>query len=248
MANEFRSTKYNSGLGAGGYGLLFNGAGQVWNGSAFVSIIVANWAAYIRTITEQSTSGYYYADMLAGQPLGLYYFDFMIQAGGSPAGTDTSFSRASIDWKGAALGEATIAGAPADVDAVMVASHGAGSYVRNTEPPTTGAIAAAVDITLSASHGGGGWVTAVGFAAPGAQMGLVDGAITDNKIAAPAEAAGQPAGILGMIRRIFERGRNKRTRDRATGAFVLRNVADTGNLESNTQSTAGTVDTISTTA
>lgn len=82
-------------------------------------------------------------------------------------------------------------------------------------------------------------------AAVGSQMNLADSAITDAKISTPAENAGRPAGILGMIRRIFEKmpGGNKQTRDRSTGTVTLRNAADDGDLETHAQSTSGDVDT-----
>lgn len=72
---------------------------------------------------------------------------------------------------------------------------------------------------------------------------LADGAITDAKFTMPAEAAGQPSGALATIRRIGERLGNKVVRDRDDGTVLLRNAADSGNLETRTQSTDGTVDT-----
>lgn len=82
-------------------------------------------------------------------------------------------------------------------------------------------------------------------AAVGSPMTLADGAITEAKISTPSESAGIPTGILAMIRRIFERGTNKQTRDRSTGTFSLRNAADAADLETATQSTSGSTDTIS---
>lgn len=73
-------------------------------------------------------------------------------------------------------------------------------------------------------------------AAVGSAMTLADGAITEAKITTPGEAAGRPTGILAMIRRIFEWGDNKRTRDRTSGVVSLRNAADSANLETQTQS------------
>jgi hypothetical protein len=80
-------------------------------------------------------------------------------------------------------------------------------------------------------------------AVPGSPMTLADGAITEAKIAMPAETTGRPTGLLAMIRRAFEWVANKRTRDRSTGTVLLRNAADNGTLETQTQSTSGTVDT-----
>lgn len=84
-------------------------------------------------------------------------------------------------------------------------------------------------------------------AAVGSEMTLVDGAITETKISTPAESAGRPTGLLGMMRRVFERmaGGNKQSRDRDTGTVTLRNSGDTANLEVHTQSTVGNVDSLS---
>lgn len=64
-------------------------------------------------------------------------------------------------------------------------------------------------------------------------------------LAAPPETAGRPGStdLLGMLRRVFEWRGNKRTRDRASGLVSVRNSADSGNLETATQSTSGSVDT-----
>lgn len=59
----------------------------------------------------------------------------------------------------------------------------------------------------------------------------------------PAETAGRPTALTGMMRRLFEGRHNKRTRDRLTGVLAVRNAADTGDLETQTQSTVGTTDT-----
>jgi len=67
---------------------------------------------------------------------------------------------------------------------------------------------------------------------------------TGYALATPAETAGRPTDLAGMIRRIFEQDHNKRTRDRSTGTVLLRNAADSATLETQTQSTSGTVDTI----
>jgi hypothetical protein len=74
---------------------------------------------------------------------------------------------------------------------------------------------------------------------------LNDGVITDAKFTMPAEANGRPSTFMAIVRRLLELmpGGNKRNRDRSTGAVTLRNAADTGNLQTWTQSTDGTVDT-----
>jgi hypothetical protein len=119
--------------------------------------------------------------------------------------------------------------------AQVTSDHGSGSYVRNTEPDNTSitAIKAKTD-NLPASP-----------AAVGSAMTLANGAITESTITTPAETAGRPSGILGMLRRVFEWSANKRTRDRSTGTVILRNAADDATLETQTQSTVSTTDTIS---
>lgn len=68
---------------------------------------------------------------------------------------------------------------------------------------------------------------------------IADDAITDAKIAVPAETAGRPTRVLAMLRRAWEWTTNKRIRSRATGAVQLRNAADSADLETQTQSTTG---------
>ncbi len=82
-----------------------------------------------------------------------------------------------------------------------------------------------------------------GLAVPGSLMGLADGAITDAKITFPAEASGRPTTFLAAMRRVWEWAANKRTRNTSTGVVSLRNATDSGDLESQTQSTSGAVDT-----
>lgn len=66
--------------------------------------------------------------------------------------------------------------------------------------------------------------------------------ITDAAFAVPAQSAGRPTTILGMLRRLWEWSCNKRSRDRSSGAVTLRNSSDTSDLETQTQSTTESVD------
>lgn len=91
-----------------------------------------------------------------------------------------------------------------------------------------------VDVLITLPAIPNNWLTTAGIA---------DGAITDAKITVPNEGAGNPTGILGMLRRVFEWRKNKKTRNRTTGVVTLRNAADDGNLVTYTQSTASTTDT-----
>lgn len=107
--------------------------------------------------------------------------------------------------------------------------------------------------TILRKGGTGGWDTTPDSTTvflierfPLANIGLiVSGVITDSTFTVPVEASGEPSTILAMIRRLWERGTRKRIRDRNAGTVTLRNAADSGNLETCTQTTTGgTVDTI----
>jgi hypothetical protein len=82
-------------------------------------------------------------------------------------------------------------------------------------------------------------------AAVGSAMTLADGSIKETTIATPAEATGQPTGILGMIRRLFERSANKRDRNSSTGAYTLYGADNATAIETAVQSTTGSIDSIS---
>ncbi len=72
-----------------------------------------------------------------------------------------------------------------------------------------------------------------------------DGAITDAKFTFPGEASGRPTTFLAWVRRVGEWAFNKRTRDTSTGTVLLRNAADSATLETQTQATVSTTDSIS---
>lgn len=72
---------------------------------------------------------------------------------------------------------------------------------------------------------------------------VANGAITDASIAFPAESAGRPSTFLAAMRRVWEWVGNQRQRDRSTGNVTLNNAANNAVLETQVQSTSGTVDT-----
>lgn len=101
------------------------------------------------------------------------------------------------------------------------------------------------DIAATAIVSSGAINTAAGVVSTVASVtAIATGGITEASIATPAESATQPTGILGMIRRLWEKSSLKRTRNRTTGAMALRNAADSSDLETAQQSTSGTTDTI----
>lgn len=63
-----------------------------------------------------------------------------------------------------------------------------------------------------------------------------------GQLALPAQAAGRPTTLTGMIRRVFEWAANKKTRDRATGLKKVYGTDGTTVLETQTQSTTSGVD------
>lgn len=72
------------------YVFIWNALGQIWNGSAFVTYVEANWATYAITATEQAGSGSYFATIPVGiTAAGTYSWAAYIQLAGSPAALDT---------------------------------------------------------------------------------------------------------------------------------------------------------------
>jgi hypothetical protein len=71
---------------------------------------------------------------------------------------------------------------------------------------------------------------------------IADGAITDAKFTFPAEAAGRASTLLAALRRAWEWATNKTSRDRSTGIVTLYGADNTTVLETRTQSTTGTTD------
>lgn len=114
MASELKSPKYST--GATVYAVVRRASdGKVWNTAgtpAFENISNANWTDYDIAGVEQSTTGYYYANMPAGiSSAASLQVDWFVQAGGSPASTDSLFGSQLIEWDGSA--EITLSGVPA---------------------------------------------------------------------------------------------------------------------------------------
>ncbi len=95
------------------YVLVFNLAGKVWNAatSAFETYVTASRDSYDIPLTEQGTaSGIYLGDFpVLIQTSGTYTYYGYIQAGGSPAESDTLIQAGEVDWTGtgAAISGAT---------------------------------------------------------------------------------------------------------------------------------------------
>jgi hypothetical protein len=83
--------------------VLWNTAGQVWNGSSFVAYVTANLNTYAIASSEQGTaSGRYVGDMPA-VAAGSYTVEAFDRAGGSLAETDALVGEGDIDWTGTAV-------------------------------------------------------------------------------------------------------------------------------------------------
>lgn len=125
----------------------------------------------------------------------------------------------------------TVAPLLANLDATVTSRQA--TFTTSTGVTLPAAVASPTNITAASGVAVGSLGTGVITTAS-----INDGAITEAKIATPAEATGQPTGILGMIRRLFESSPwgNKRVRLRTTGSARLRNAADSADLVSVTQS------------
>lgn len=77
-----------------------NSAGNIWNGSAFVSWNVSNWATYAVAMTEQASSGYYNVAFPSAITSGKYSFFVYSRMGGSAAVGDQAMGASQIYWDG----------------------------------------------------------------------------------------------------------------------------------------------------
>lgn len=78
--------------------------GTIWNGSAFVSFNVANWATYVVAMTEQTSSGWYAGTFPAGiTDDDFYHITTHYKVGGSPAAGDTVIGQDSYKFDGTNL-------------------------------------------------------------------------------------------------------------------------------------------------
>jgi len=87
------------------YCVLLSSVGKIWNGTTFVTIDSGDWTDYDIAMTE-ATAGIYLADMPTTIP-GAYSYVVYIQAGASPAITDTYAGTGWINWSGSAEISAT---------------------------------------------------------------------------------------------------------------------------------------------
>jgi len=78
--------------------------GTIWNGSAFAAYSAASWTSYAVTMSEQTSSGWYYGTFPAGiTDDDFYHISTYYQSGGSPAAGDTGFGQDSYKFDGTNL-------------------------------------------------------------------------------------------------------------------------------------------------
>lgn len=121
MANEL-TAQYTTGVNL--YLIIYNNAGQAYNGSAFETWVNGNLSTYARNMTEAGSSRNYYADMPALAEAEYLYTVYHRQ-GGSPALGDLDYrvGGGTVDWTGSAVrspGRLTAAG----LDAIAVTDPG----------------------------------------------------------------------------------------------------------------------------
>lgn len=75
------------------YAQFFNAWGQIWNGSAFETYNVSNWATYNVAMTEIGTTGQY--RVAVPSTLATHFVSYA-QAGGSPASSDVKIYGATL--------------------------------------------------------------------------------------------------------------------------------------------------------
>lgn len=98
MAAILSSLNGSSGLNL--YVHIRNSAGSIWNGSAFVTWNVANWATYAIAMTEQTSSGFYSVAFPSSITAGKYSFFVYQRVGGSPAVGDIATGADDFLWDG----------------------------------------------------------------------------------------------------------------------------------------------------
>lgn len=100
MAGEIQTADIS---GKNVYALVRNVAGDIWNGSAFVSYATANLASYAISLTEQGTASAYYTGTFPALAAGVYSIVAYERAGGSPAEGDRLIAAGNLEWDGSAV-------------------------------------------------------------------------------------------------------------------------------------------------
>lgn len=115
MANELQIPQPS---GSTLYFVAINQQGQWWNQStpAYETFNALHWSNYVITLVEAvANSGIYFGSVPTGLPLGLALLSLYVQAGSSPASTDSQGQDGSqtrpivyvLDWSGSAVNSIT---------------------------------------------------------------------------------------------------------------------------------------------
>lgn len=134
------------GTGLTVYLQLFTGT-TVWNGTAFVSVVTANWTTYAVAMPETPAGfGQYVLDvaaLAAAHPsaivAGDYSWRIFLQSGASPASTDGGLGGGTAYWSGSTFGVGTVATVLSGVPANVIHSGTARGGTHNTITLDTGA-------------------------------------------------------------------------------------------------------------
>lgn len=93
------------------YTQITNAAGEIWNGSAYVTYSVGSWATYA-TSTPETSTGVYTCQFPLASPVDQYTWTVYRQLGASPASTDPAVSQPVplYTWDGTTLSLGTSGG------------------------------------------------------------------------------------------------------------------------------------------
>jgi hypothetical protein len=98
MANEiqYRAATTGSTL----YAVVHDARGYYWTGTAWETLTNAHWATYVIALAEAPAGSYRYEGDFPGVGVGAYTVEVYLQAGGSPAQTDTILAQFAASWSG----------------------------------------------------------------------------------------------------------------------------------------------------
>lgn len=81
------------------YRVILNAFGQIWNGTAFADVVVADWYKYAGWLVEGTLGSYFYtASIPLNLPAGDYTVVRFVMAGAGPAISDTKIDAVDVGW------------------------------------------------------------------------------------------------------------------------------------------------------
>lgn len=98
MANELQVPYYIS--GATLYVIISNAAAQIWDGTAFVPYVSANYATYARSLVEQGAAEMWLGNWPTAIPNGSYSYVAYVRYGATAAETDKPCASLNYFWGG----------------------------------------------------------------------------------------------------------------------------------------------------